>query len=330
MRQLDNPIFRMVMMNAVSDALWAYLSATGLTAKFEHTNQINYSLNGQLTAQVVHPTLGAAFAGFGMLLAYKYGIQKEPPTLEIFSLCAVTPAVIAMWNFAQPKAVELFKSLGYSLESAGYLSSIFTGLSEGSTSYVLTKLIRLLAQSREYSKFRTNPQQYLGDYFLKLGLNVTIGAISGAVWQLVFNALTIANVGALVTSLAVVLSAAIATTGSLIAINKIVNSNAYHACLDLCAASDDDEKSDDPQFQHEAPIQRCFGPCMSFWGGLFGSGAMTKSNELGDLSVSDTASSMSTLGSSPQSSGWMSRQSSLPASAQASGTQESLLSGCPA
>ena len=246
-------IFRAVTINAFSDFIWAYFSAANLNLQFKHTTQVNYSLQGQLTAQVVHPMLGAVFCGAGMLVFYKYGLKKELPVSEPVTLACVTAAVVAAWNEVQPRAVQLFKSLGYSSEAAGYLSSFFTGLTEGGTSYVLTKLIRVLANTKEYSSFRNNPTRYLTDWILQFALNVTIGASSGAVWQLVFNALTIANATAMATGVAVMSSAAIPAASSMLAISALTNSSCYQDCLSRCTTPSEEYT------EHEAPLTSCVG-----------------------------------------------------------------------
>ena len=72
----------------------------------------------------------------------------------------------------------------------GILASIFTGTFEGLTQFLVSQLWTLIWEACQNRKNGTSKKSYqVKDgvlFFAKVGLNVTIGALPGALWQIIF------------------------------------------------------------------------------------------------------------------------------------------------
>ncbi len=88
-------------------------------------------------------------------------------------------AAIYPWNYGQQLGAQVgAEFLSLSKTQAAYFSSLFTGVFEGTTQYLVTKAGHLLIDEATREKFT------LKSFMQELGLNMSVGALPGAAWQI--------------------------------------------------------------------------------------------------------------------------------------------------
>ena len=169
--------------NFVRDGLWSYFTADylGLDLKTAaHWSEAN-------AAQWLYPTLAMLAALLPLYAACQASKQIMPWTNAFISITAASLAIPG-WNIAAKEGIAWGKRLGMSAISAGYFSSLFTGLAEGPIQEIVTSFGQLLTIDEEKKLYKEKPRQYVIDFLKRLGLSATLGAIPGAVWQLAYYA----------------------------------------------------------------------------------------------------------------------------------------------
>lgn len=222
-------------LNAVRDAVWTFFSDKDLNLKLKPTAQV-FQGDSQWAGQEVYSVASISMiALMGGCVYSRYGLNKPFPTVDVFATVISAGAAIYTWDRGQVLGQTVFQNMGYTVAQSGYLSSIFAGLFEGPTQYILFKFIKLMADSSEYSKFQHDSKSYLCDFFAGMGLSATLGIIPGGVWQIVYNALVIANANAVLASVAVMASVLICNYGYAKFVNKLFSSDYYKTCcFELC------------------------------------------------------------------------------------------------
>lgn len=235
---------------AIGDAIWSYFSYLNLGINLQSTNDTAFSMSGQWAGQQLYATVGMGI--FSGVIAARYGLKKEyPKAADVMTIFGAGALSIYTWDRAQTWGIEVFKNAGYSNDASGYFSSIFAGISEGLTQFIFIKLIKLFSDDAEYTHFRKDPRNYFLNLLIGLGLNSTIGAIPGAVWQLVFNAAAIGTIGAAATALSVAMCVALSAIVSAKAYHTILNSGCYTSYCGLPTPISDEKLA--------SPASQCCG-----------------------------------------------------------------------
>ena len=167
--------------NFVRDGLWSYFTSKylGLDLKTAAT------WSDANAAQWLYPTAAMLSALLPLYVACQASKQVMPWATSFVSIAAASLAIPA-WNVAAKEGIAWGKRLGMSAISAGYFSSLFTGLAEGPMQEIVTSFGQLLVTDEEKKLYKENPRQYVIDFFKRLALSATLGAIPGAVWQLAY------------------------------------------------------------------------------------------------------------------------------------------------
>lgn len=266
---------------AFGDLIWSSVSYLNLGINLQTTNDTTFGIASQWAGQQLYATLGmGCFSG---IIAARYGLKKEYlKAADVMTLSAAGCLSIYTWDQAQVWGINVFTNAGASNNAAGYYSSIFAGISEGLTQFIFIKLVKLFSNDDEYTHFKQDPCNYFLNLLIGLGLNSTIGAIPGAVWQLVFNAATIGAIGPVATALSVAGCVALFAIASAKANYAIVNSDCYTT---YCAPKTITEKEASPASQ-----------CCGYLNGLFAqSTATANENEnslLQNASINTSLASM--------------------------------------
>ncbi len=255
--------------NSIRDWIWTYLSYDLLNMRLQVTTDATFDFKGQWAGQQLYATLGMVIFAIASKLAYSaYNKvnkqssapsntgpeqpllpQTEPseirfPTADIAAIIAGAASAVYTWDRGQEWGIQIGAQLGLSPEIAGYFASIFTGGLEGPTQFLAISLVKLLTKDEEWSLFKNNPKNYLQGKLKEFGLSATLGTIPGAVWQIVFNAGVLANLGPIATSFLV--AAAVAACNVIYAkTSKAILESKY--CINLCgqptAVNGNDERA---------------------------------------------------------------------------------------
>jgi hypothetical protein len=194
-----------VILNIFRDFVWTWWSCQFRDYQAGVTDDADYDPRGQWMGQQIWGTLAIATGFIGLAMIYK--IKHRPmPYKEAIIYGAGAATAIYTWDRGQTVCTAYGQnSLNLTLNDAGYFSSICTGGFEGPTQYIVITLGNMLIDHETKRKYLSNPLRFLGE----LSLSASIGAIPGGMWQIVYNASIISNVGTFDTSLAV--AAAVAT-----------------------------------------------------------------------------------------------------------------------
>ena len=248
---------------AVGDLIWSSFSYLNLGINLQPTNDTSFGMSGQWAGQQLYATLGMGF--FSGIIAARYGLKKEYlKAADVMTASAAGCLSVYTWDRAQVWGINVFTNAGTASNAAGYYASIFAGISEGLTQFIFIKLVKLFSDETEFTHFKQDTRNYFLNLLIGLGLNSTIGAIPGAVWQLVFNAATINSIGAAATALSLATCVAISAITSAKANYEIINSDCYTT---YCGPKTITEKEPSP-----------FSQCCGYLNGLF-SQPPTQNNE---------------------------------------------------
>lgn len=222
-------------LNGVRDAVWTFFSDKDLNLKLKPTAHV-FQGDSQWAGQEVYSVASmSTIALIGACVYSRYGLNKPFPTVDVLATITSAGAAILAWDHGQVLGQTIFQNMGYTVAQSGYGSSFFAGLFEGPTQFILFKFIKLMADSREYTQFQHDPNSYLCDFSAGMGLSATLGIIPGAVWQIVYNALVIANANAVLASIAVMAPVLICNYGYAKLVDKLLGSDCYKAsCFELC------------------------------------------------------------------------------------------------
>ena len=151
-------------------------------------------------------------------------------------------AAIPTWDYGQVLGIAQGQSMGMSTISAGYYASMYTGLFEGATQTALiTALNTCAGRYREGESLASwdSAKDVLINVLKALPLGVTIGAVPGAVWQLVYNACFVAASAHLVAGglavAAAVCAANIVTTRLIDCLQPMMEKGVAHCCPKVAA-----------------------------------------------------------------------------------------------
>jgi hypothetical protein len=157
-------------LNLLRDVVWEYFAKENLGI----TGQATDNVQSQWLAQFVFATFIMARATISRKSLHK-SVDKE----KYIPLLAASAAIYP-WNYGQQLGTQFGSDfLNLSKSQAAYFSSLFTGVFEGTTQYLVTKAGHLLIDEdiRKNYTFKS--------FMLELGLNMTVGALPGAMWQIV-------------------------------------------------------------------------------------------------------------------------------------------------
>jgi hypothetical protein len=166
MEDIEEKIF----LNLLRDLIWEYLAKENIGI----TGQATDNVQSQWLAQFVFATFSMTRAAIARKSPHKStGKEKYIPLLA-------ASAAIYPWNYGQQLGAQFGTDfLNLSKTPAAYFSSLFTGVFEGTTQYLVTKVGHLLIDAETRKKFT------IKSFMQELGLNMTIGALPGAAWQIV-------------------------------------------------------------------------------------------------------------------------------------------------
>lgn len=206
--------------NFSRDWTWGVWSVNDWNFKFEST-RYDLGPNGQWGPQFLYGSLAAISATLISAGICKAS-GKQIPVKDMMASLVGTMAAIIPWNAGQNVGHMIGQALGWSQVNAAFFASTFTGIFEGATQFIMIKITSKLCDAEERQKFCADPKQYLTDLFdretlkqfsKECGYSITIGAIPGAVWQLVFTACGVAGISAVPTGLLIALAVGLANFG---------------------------------------------------------------------------------------------------------------------
>ena len=246
--------------NGVRDWIWTYFSYDLLNARLQATADVTFDLTGQWAGQQLYSTLGMVIFAIASKLAYK-GVGKEFPTADVVASITAASAAIYTWDRGQAIGIHLGAKLGLSSATSGYFAGIFTGV-EGPTQFLVLTLSKLLTKDEEWSQFKQNPKDYLLSKVKELGLSATLGLVPGAVWQIVFNAGLLANLGPVATCFLVAAAVGVCNVIYAKTSKAILESD---CCISLCGQSREKEPLETVQASPFSSLLSCLGmfklPC---------------------------------------------------------------------
>ncbi len=214
------PLAIALFQNFARDWTWGIWSVEDWNFKFEST-RYDLGPNGQWGPQFLYGSL-AAMAATLISAGICKASGKEIPIKDMIATLVGTMAAIIPWNAGQNLGMMLGQAMGMSQVNSAYFASTFTGIFEGATQFIMIKITSKLCDAEERRKFCENPKHYLTDLFdtetlkqfaKEFGFSITIGAIPGAVWQLVFTACGVAGMSAVPTGLLIAIAVGLANLG---------------------------------------------------------------------------------------------------------------------
>jgi len=220
---LDEEVFNAikwgVAYNFVRDCIWGYLSVNQQGFGLKKTSNIH----DQVYAQFVYSSLAmVSLLGAKYLMCGPSGKYKSD-----FAAIAGSSLGIISWDWAQIAAINSLKAQGYSDVTANFLACFATGPAEGTTVWSVSSCVArsLEISSKTYEVIRKDEPWHFSIFFgfnslqgfihliqrLLRGLfmSCTVGALGGAVWQVVFEGLVLGRVEPLLSGLIIALSVAV-------------------------------------------------------------------------------------------------------------------------
>ncbi|MDX2165186.1 MAG: hypothetical protein SFW07_07205 [Gammaproteobacteria bacterium] len=206
--------------NFARDWTWGIWSVEDWNFKFEST-RYDLGPNGQWGPQFLYGSLAAISATLISAGICKAS-GKQIPVKDMMASLVGTMAAIIPWNAGQNLGILIGNALGWPQVNSAFFASTFTGIFEGATQFIMIKITSKLCDAEERRKFCEDPKQYLTDLFDKetlkqfskeFGYSISIGAIPGAIWQLVFTACGVAGISAVPTGLLIALAVGLANFG---------------------------------------------------------------------------------------------------------------------
>lgn len=243
--------------NLLRDPSWTYVTDDNYNDRLRTADNWNEANYGQWAWGTIFMFGGLALHWLACKIA-----GKEMPWKKSLVAIAAASMAIPGWNWAGYQGQALGESLGMTSDVAGYFAAIFTGLAEGPIQEAMTTLGNFLSDSEERKKFKSDPKEYLKDFAKRFGLSITLGAIPGDVWQLVYNACQTNNANIFLTSLAVGLAVATCNVGYAKIVDKIFASKCCKKTLSKSdsmeylskAYQQDDIKNDDDKGKKKVPL----------------------------------------------------------------------------
>ncbi len=184
-----------VVYNLCRDVLWGYLSITNDGFNWQTTDSIGQKFG----AQWLYPTVFMA-----SVFALKYlSFTKRKMIIADTAIIAGASIAIWAWNLAEYINVNNLKAKGYSDSSAHYLSFWATGLAEGLTNCIVNPVITRTPEITKQICKKHSLENVLNAFGIASCLEsfqlmiriahsflvgLTLGAIGGAVWEVVFMA----------------------------------------------------------------------------------------------------------------------------------------------
>lgn len=253
-----------ITLNAVGDTIWSGFSYKDFNYAAQQTTDTNFDPRGQWAGQELYVSTGLILAAIAGRLGYA-AAGKPFPTADVAAIVTATICSVFTWDYFQFKGAQWAQNaFSVSSNTANYLSSITAGLADGATQMIMISLVTLLTKETEWSKFKSDPANYLKSKSKELGLSLFPGLIPGAVWQLVFNFCVTLNLGPAATVFAV----AIIVAATSIAITKLNSKILKSECCQnfLCKTTTMPTQNANNEKQ-EAPCVSLFNFASSFFGG---------------------------------------------------------------
>lgn len=233
---------------ALGDAIWSALSYLNFGINLKPTNNTNFDIRGQWAGQQLYSTVGMGLLGIAIAAWYK-SKKEYAKSVDVMTIAAAGSLSLYAWDRAQTSGIDYFKKIGYPDNVAGYLSSIFTGFAEAITQFLFLKIVNLFLNKEEYNLFKNTATIYFKRLLSETGLNITIGLIPGAVWQLVYNAAVINTIGALATGMSVAIAVALSNIFSMKCIQGITKAESYNNCFGTVSTEESDTHAAAPCMQ---------------------------------------------------------------------------------
>lgn len=188
-----------IYLNFVRDLVWVFWSYQNLGARAFTTDDANFGVEGQWFGQQVAGT-GAMAVGLLPLLAWYLGKAGRrnlfPAWLTFVFFCAAAVSIYT-WDQGQQLGVNQGRenTSRTPLQIALY-ASIYTGVFEGLTQGLILLLGRLC-----HTEYRKNYHKHPIRLGVELSASITIGALPGMIWQIVYALCVNANAGPVPTSI---------------------------------------------------------------------------------------------------------------------------------
>lgn len=219
---LEHEVFKAiqwgVVYNFIRDTLWGYLSIKHQGFNLNKTE----NMHEQMYAQFVYSSLAMIAV---LLVKYSMADKKTKYSSDIAAIAGSSLAILS-WDAAQTAAIKGFVNRGCSVTTANFLASLATGPAEGITVWGVSSFVaRSLEITAKTYKNITNREtchlsMILGFstlkgllYFIQrllrgLIMSITVGALGGAVWQIVFTAMVLGNLEPLLGGLIIAIAVA--------------------------------------------------------------------------------------------------------------------------
>jgi hypothetical protein len=187
--------------NALRDTAWTAVSAVNINASGHVAPLLesNASLHTRLTSNAfTGPLVGQwVFGTAPMLLLASHQTIKErknlsPKTLaNIWAPVTAASCAILMWDLGQAIGYHVGRQSSSALWygssiTAGLVAAPFAGMFEGFTQWSVKYLFDYATNPLSREMWRQDPSLMRKFLMKEFFLNITIGAIPGAVWQIVF------------------------------------------------------------------------------------------------------------------------------------------------
>ena len=169
--------------NFVRDFLWTFLSDKDWSISMYKTGSFPKQMLGQW-----------AWSSFAMLVPTAVGMacaDKPADRYKMLGRLLAASVAIITWDYGQLLGLSMGQKAGRSVTEAGYFASIFTGLFEGATQTTIIAFVNELCKRYENEETVCSLEAFQAaalEVAKQLPLGATLGAIPGAVWQLVYTA----------------------------------------------------------------------------------------------------------------------------------------------
>ncbi len=205
------PLVIQVLLNTVRDFTWTFLSYESLNLYLHQTDNAHYDTSGQWLGQQLWATGAMLMMGLGIAVL-SCCRSRNLPAKDIAIYTAAAATAIYTWDRGQQIGINCGKrQLSLSSQGAAYFSAIFTGIFEGPTQYALIALSKVISDSEERKKYMDVKKACI-KLFKDISYSASVGAVPGAVWQIMYAACLQAGIGPVATGIVVMLCVAFANT----------------------------------------------------------------------------------------------------------------------
>ncbi len=187
-----------LMLNSATDCTWAMAAALGSGLNLRATSALpsaSLPFLDQITApawqqQFLTQSYLSLLAMVPVLIGYVAYCKANNKPISVADIMAkiLGPLLsIGMWNMAQTLGLWLATkaSVAASFLATNLIVAPLVGIFSGLTQWLVPLILKLATDATERAKYKENPALLIKEFFL----NITIGMIPGALWQVLYAAL---------------------------------------------------------------------------------------------------------------------------------------------